>query len=438
MKQAHSEYDRMSKAPVPRLLLSLALPAMSSMLLTSLCSLVETFLVADMGAESTAAVGVVFPLSALIQATGFTLGMGGGSLISLYLGKSQVDDASHIAATSFYLSLLVGILIAACLFWQDPLLQLLGAGDAVLPNAKAYSFFLFLAAPFMTASFCLSHLLRGEGKTLTALKAAAVSSSVFLLLAYLLRNWIGIQGISLATLLSQAICLFLLLRAYRPKKQGLSLRPCRPYRTGSILLTGSPSLLRQGLVCLSAILLNRHAAAFGDETVAALSISGKLFLLVFTLMLGYAQGLQPLLGFNYAQGKMDRMKKASLFCLWTGTTACFLFGILAFLLAPWLVSFFTMDEQVKEIAIFSLRAGALIMPLLPCSSITNLAYQAIKRPFTASFLASTRQGIFFIPFLLLLPGLFGVQTAQAFADSATFLLSLPFFIHFLRRSIQPK
>lgn len=433
-----AEYKRMMQKPIPGLLLSLALPTMGSMLITSIYNLADTFFVARLGVEASGAVGITFSLMALIQAAGFTLGMGGGSLISLRLGKRQVHEAGQIAGASFYLSLLCGLLIASIAFWREPFLRLLGASETILPHAVSYSLYIFIAAPFLTGSLCLSHLLRAEGKTARALLGIAVGGFLNILLDPLLLQPLGIQGIALATLLSQAACFAVLLSAFLTGKSSLSLRFSGFRFSGRIFLTGFPSLLRQGLAAASAILLNRCASLYGDAVVTAMSIAGKIFMIVFTLMLGYGQGLQPLIGFNYAQHNTQRIRRAFHFCLWTGTAALTLLGALIFWQAPALIRLFMDEAEVVRIASLSLRAGALTMPLLPACTIANLSFQSVNRPVISSFLAGARQGLFFLPLILLLPGLWGVQLAQAFADAATFLLSVPFLIYFLRKAVDKK
>ena len=434
-----AEYQRMMHWPIPKLLLSLSLPTMGSMLITSLYNLADTLFVSRLGTQATGAVGITFSLMALIQAIGFTLGMGGGSLISLQLGRKAVRCASDIASVSFALALLCGLLVATGIFWRAPIMCLLGATESILPYALDYSFFIFLAAPLMTGALCLTHLLRAEGKTAHVLIAIAFSGLLNILLDALLVAPLGVRGISLATFVSQGLALFLLLSPYLKGKT--SLQPTIPSfgqiasHAVSILTNGLPSLLRQGLAAVSAILLSRSARLYGDAAVAAMSIAGKIFMIPFTLMLGYGQGLQPLIGFNFAKKNTRRIRRAAHSCLWTGTAALTLLGFLLFWQAPKLVQLFSTDTAVIQIASYSLRASALTLPLLPACSIANLGFQAIRRPLTASFLAAARQGLFFIPLLLLLPGLWGVQTAQALADAATFALSLPFLIYFLRKAV---
>lgn len=440
MKQTSGKaaYRRMMQKPIPALLLSLSLPTMAGMLITSIYHLADTFFVAQLGVEASGAVGITFSLMALIQAVGFTLGMGGGSLISLRLGKRQAKEASLIASTSFFLSLLCGLLITAILFFQEPFLRLLGASETILPHAVSYSLYIFIAAPFLTGALCLSHLLRAEGQTASALKGIAAGGLLNILLDPLLMNPLGIQGIALATLISQIVCFLILLSTFLTGKSALSLKPSGLYAPWRIVLTGFPSLLRQGLVAASAILLNRRAGLYGDQAITAMSIANKIFMILFTLMLGYGQGLQPLIGFNYAQHNTRRIRHAFHFCLWTGTAMLSLFGALIFWQAPALIRLFMDDAEVIQIASFALRAGALTMPLLPACTIANLSFQAINRPFLASFLAGARQGLFFLPLILWLPELWGVQLAQPLADAATFVLSVPFLIYFLRKAVDKK
>lgn len=443
---AKSEHDRMMHAPIPRLLLSLALPSMASMLITSAASLVDSLTVSSLGTEATGAVGICFSLMACIQAVGFTLGMGGGSLISLQLGEKDVAAASRIASVSFFTAILSGLIIACGIFWRTPILRLLGASDAILPLATEYSVYIFLAAPFLTGLLCLSHLLRAEGHTGRALTGIAAAGLLNMALDPLLVEPLGVQGISLATLISHTLGFGVLLFTFCTGKTSLQLqrpRLCRRPRPllPSILASGSPSLLRQGLAAVSAILLSRAARQQSDAAVAAMSVAGKIFMIPFTLMLGYAQGLQPLIGFNFANHNAKRIRQASHFTLWTGTVALAAAGGLLYWRAEQLVNLFMEAGDGPAIASAALRAGALTLPLIPACTLANLGYQAVKRPVIASFLAAARQGLFFIPLIVWLPGLWGlsgVQFAQALADGATFLLSAPFLVYFFRKAVDNK
>lgn len=443
---AKSEHDRMMHAPIPRLLLSLALPSIASMLITSAASLVDSLTVSSLGTEATGAVGICFSLMACIQAVGFTLGMGGGSLISLQLGEKDMAAASRIASVSFFTAILSGLIIACGIFWRTPILRLLGASDAILPLASEYSVYIFLAAPFLTGLLCLSHLLRAEGHTGRALTGIAAAGLLNMALDPLLVEPLGVQGISLATLISHALGFGVLLFTFCTGKTSLQLqwpRLCRRPRPllPSILASGSPSLLRQGLAAVSAILLSRAARQQSDAAVAAMSVAGKIFMIPFTLMLGYAQGLQPLIGFNFANHNAKRIRQASHFTLWTGTVALAAAGGLLYWRAEQLVNLFMEAGDGPAIASAALRAGALTLPLIPSCTLANLGYQAVKRPAIASFLAAARQGLFFIPLVVWLPGLWGlsgVQFAQALADGATFLLSAPFLVYFFRKAVDNK
>lgn len=443
---AKAERTRMMQWPIPKLLLSLALPSMGSMLVTSAASLVDSLTVSSLGAEATGAVGLCFSLMALLQAVGFTLGMGGGSLISLQLGGKNTEEASRIAGTSFFLAVGCGLIIAACGFFRMPILRLLGASETLLPLAADYSVSIFLSAPFFTGTLCLSHLLRAEGKTGRALIGIAAAGLLNIALDPLLVGPLGIQGVSLSTLIGYIAGFVILLAIFLTGRSSLRLGFPRFQRSAgagplAILSSGSPSLLRQGLVAISTALLSRSARLYGDEAVATMSVANKIFMIPFTLMLGYAQGLQPLIGFNFTNGHTKRIRQACHFTLWTGTAALAALGGLIYWQAEALVRLFLQGGEGPAIAVTALRAGALTMPLLPACTLANLGYQAVKRPVISAFLAAARQGLFFVPLILWLPGvwgLLGVQLAQALADGATFVLSLPFLQYFFRKAVDKK
>ncbi len=443
------QYRIMLNTPVRRLVVKLAFPTVVSLLITSVYNLADGFFVSRVGeskAENIAAsgaVGVVFSIMALTQAIGFTFGTGAGNIVSRSLGDKNAERADSAAVTALVMAILAGgLLSAAGLFFLEPLLRLLGATPTVLPYAKAYARYILLAAPIMTAAFVLNNLLRAEGKTMLSMVGLALGGGLNILLDPLFLfalDW-GIAGAAIATLISQSVSLLFMLFCFFSKKTALSLHPRFLARKASfylsILAVGLPSLFRQGLASAAAVLLNNAAAGFGDAAISAMSIVNKVFMLMFCVALGLGQGYQPVVGYNYSAGRNDRVREAFRFTFYCGTLLMLLIGALLYFSAPWVVKVMIRGHrEVVGIGTRALRFQCLAMPFIPLNVVCNMTFQAVGKKFAASFLASCRQGIFFLPLILILPRVFfvtGLTLAQPLSDFLTFLMSIPYAIVFLK------
>lgn len=443
-RKDEKQYNKMVEAPLQKLILSLAVPTMLSMLVASVYSLIDTFFVSKLGTSASGATGIVFSILAMIQAVGFTVGMGAGTTISRLLGKKKEEEAQTIASSSLASAILLGVLLSAAgLVFLKPLLILLGATDTMLPYAMEYAKYILYTAPAMTASFVLDNLLKAEGKTKNSMWGVAAGSILNIALdpLFIFVFHMGIKGAGIATLVSQCLSLLILWSNYLRKKTILNFslkqisRKIAVYKT--FFVNGMPSLFRQGLASIAAVALNRSAAAYGDSAVAAMSIVGKVFLVVFCILIGFGQGFQPVAGYNYGAKEFGRVKKAFSFLVITGTAAMTIFGIGLYLIAPWLIgNFIAQDADVTRIGTAALRMQCVVFPLLPLGIACNLTFQAVGKPVISTFLASCRQGVCYLPLIFLLPGFLGItgiQFAQPAADAATFLICLPFSIHFLHK-----
>jgi len=433
----------MIQAPVGGLVISLAVPTIISMLVTSIYNMADTYFVSKLGTSASGAVGVVFALMAIIQAIGFTVGMGSGSLISRLLGAHRTDEASRVAASGFYMSLLFGALLAtAGLLFLDPLMRGLGATATILPYARDYAQYILFAAPVMTTSFVLNNILRAEGQARLAMvgitAGGILNCGLDPLFIFVFK--MGIAGAALATALSQLISMLILLSCFVRNRTVCKLSLPKLSRTPDtylqILKNGLPSFCRQGLASISTVALNVNAAVYGDAAVAAMSIVGKIFMFIFSVTLGIGQGYQPVLGYNYGARNFRRVREAFFFTLKTCIVFMAACSIGGFAAAPFLMKLFiATDPDVIAIGSKALRAQCLTMPLVPLGVMCNMTFQSIGKSWTATFLAAARQGIFFLPSILILPrllGLTGVQITQPLADACTFLCCIPFTIHFFR------
>ncbi len=438
-----TKHEQMTETPIGPLTISLAIPTIISMLVSAIYNMADTYFVTKTGTSASGAVGVVFTIMTIIQAVGFTLGMGSGTWIGRLLGAEKEKEASKVAATGFYSALVFGLLLTVCgLLFLNPLLNLLGATETILPYAREYARYILLAAPVMCASFVMNNLLRFEGMARFAMVGITTGGILNMILdpIFIFGLERGIAGAAIATALSQCVSFVLLLSCFLRKKTTVRLYPSNVARDAGtylqIIKNGLASFCRQGMASLANIALNHSAGVYGDAAIAAMAIVGKVMWVMFSVIIGFGQGYQPVLGFNYGAKRFDRAKEAFLFMLKTCTGIGIVFAAAGYLLAPTLIRHMIgYDAAAVEIGIFALRAQVLMFPLIPTGVASNMSYQSIGKSWTATLLSASRQGTFFLPAVLLLPlafGIRGLQLAQPVADLGAFLLAAPFAVRFYR------
>lgn len=443
------QFQRMTQTPVGKLITTLSVPTIISMLVTSLYNMADTFFVSKLGTSASGAVGIVFSVMAIIQAVGFTFGMGSGSWISRLLGAKDEEKSKEVAATGFYSAIFLGIVMTVLGEWKmDELMRILGASETILPYAREYAKFILLAAPIMASSFVLNNILRSEGHAKFSMIGITTGGVLNIVLdpLFIFGFDMGIMGAALATALSQLISFLILLSYFlmgkTTTKLGIHRISKKPQTYFQIIKNGLPSFSRQGLASIASILLNKQAMIYGDAAVAAMAIVTKIFMMIFSVMIGFGQGYQPVAGFNYGAGNMERVKKALKFTLFVGFFGMTIAAAGLFFAAPFLMSLFISDDPtVMEIGIMALRAQAVSMPLIPIGTVANMTFQSVGKAWRATIMSSMRQGIFFIPLIFVLPAIFqlwGVVATQAAADVITALACSPFLYGFYKNLIKEK
>lgn len=445
--RVNSEQQRqlMLTEPIGRLLFKKAAPTVLIQLITVIYNTADTYFVAKIDTGASAAVGVVFSLMAIIQATGGSIGMGATSLISPMLGQKRVDDASTVGTSAALMSILAGSVIGALgLIFLNPLMYLIGARGEVLPYAMDYARFILIGAPFMTTAFVLNNILRSEGQATYSMLAMISGGILNLFIDPLLifGCGMGIAGAALATMLSQMTSCFIMAIIFIRDRSIVRLRPKYVGRKPSVYLhivrMGVPTLFRQGMASLSSALLNIQAAPFGAAAVAAISIANKLYMLVRHIVLGIGQGFQPIAGYCFGAGRYSRVKRVFWVSTAAATAICLSITAAIFFFREPIMVWFRDDPEVVRIGSIMLRFLCVTIPLMGFSTYVNQLYQSLGFAAGATVLASCRQGIFFVPLVFLLPALFGLEgitAVQAGADLLTFFVSIPFLIFFFKKHL---
>ncbi len=440
------QFRKMTETPIPKLILSLAAPTILSMLITSIYNLADTFFVGQISTSASGAVGVVSSLMAIIQALGFMLGHGAGSIISRSLGSQNTKAATRFASTSFFTALTFGLILAVVGLTTLPhFMMLLGSTETILPHACAYARPILIAAPLMMSSLVMNNILRYEGKASFAMIGLVTGGVLNMVLdpVFIFGFGLGTAGAGIATALSQSISFCILLSMFLRGKTvsqfRLSAVTRSPAEFGTILMTGLPSFGRQGLNSIGGMLLNIAARSYGDAAVAGMSIVSRIFMFIISVAIGTGQGFQPVAGFNYGARKYRRVEKACVFTICA--SFCFLSVIIA---ACWfnaeaLIKLFRDDPEVTAIALPAFRYQCFACFLQPVIVAGNMLFQSIGKSGRATFLACCRQGVFFIPLILTLPrmfGLLGIEICQPIADVLTFVVTVPFLFPFLHQLVK--
>ena len=320
--QQQLQFDKMTKTPIPRLVMGLAVPTILSMLITSIYNLADTFFVGQISTSASGAVGVVSSLMAVIQAIGFMLGHGAGSIISRKLGSGDAPAASRFASTSFFTAIGAGAALGVFgIAGLTPLMRLLGSTETILPHARDYAFYILLAAPFMMSSLVMNNILRYEGKASFAMIGLVTGGVLNMVLdpVFIFGLGMGTGGAGLATGLSQIVGFCILLSMYLRGKTVSKLSIRNYTRSGrdiiAILTIGLPSFGRQGLASFASMMLNVAARSYGDAAVAAMSIVSRIFQFLQSVALGVGQGFQPVASYNYGAHKFHRVRSACLFTI---------------------------------------------------------------------------------------------------------------------------
>ena len=441
MHEHIDNYTYLTQAPVHRVIITMAIPTIISMLVTGLYNIADTFFVGKIDTQATAAVGVVFSLMFFVQAMGFFFGHGSGNYISRELGARRHENAIKMASTGFFSSFLVGVIVLILgEIFLTPLSLMLGSTPTILPYTEEYMQVILLGAPFLTSSLTLNNQMRLQGNAKFAMFGIVTGAILNVILDPLLifTCGLGVSGAAWATVIGQAVSFVILfLMTRRGENIAIHFRNFSPslQRYKEIFYGGSPSMMRQGLACIATMSLNLAAGAYGDSAIAAMSIVGRIAMLSFAVVIGLGQGFQPVCGFCYGAGLYDRLKEAYRFTVIIGTSFLIVICIIGWIISGSLIGVFRDDPKVIAIGVVALRWQLCTFPLNSLILASNMLAQTCRKPWRANILAAARQGLFFIPLIFILPsyfGLLGVEMCQAVSDVLSFTLTVPIVIYTFR------
>ena len=428
------KYTFLTQAPVHRVIGAMAIPTIISMLLTSMYNLVDTFFVGKINTQSTAAVGIVFSVMFFIQAFSFFFGNGSGNYISRQLGAQNTKDAEVMASTGLFYTLVFS-LIVMLLGWifLEPISILLGSTPTILPYTRQYLGISLLGTPFIMGTFCINNQMRFQGFTKYSVYGAISGSIINCLLdpVFIFGFSMGVSGAAVASVIGQ-ICGFIIMLIMSQKEGVIHYTHRRISFEGrfvkEIIAGGTPSISRQGLASVSTIALNSVAGNYGDAAIAAMSIVTRISMFIFSVIVGLGQGFQPMCGFCYGAKLYDRVKEGFWFSTKIGTFFLLFWSVVLIIFSGEVVSLFRDDPEVIAIGIPALRYQMIIFPACSFMMMANMMMQTCRKTIRANILAASRQGLFFIPLIFVLPyfyGLFGVEICQAVSDIISLIVTIP-------------
>ena len=437
------QYKEMTETSVEKLILRLSVPTIISMLVTNIYNMADTFFVGKLGTSASAAIGIVFSLMTINQALGFMCGHGCGSNISRKLGNKQGDAAIKFASTGFFMSLFLGVLIMIIgIIFMEPLLRIMGSTDTIVPYAKSYGICILLSAPFMTGSCVLNNVLRYEGKASLAMVGLTLGGVLNIIgdpIFIFVLN-MGTLGAGISTAVSQVISFFVLLAMFGGDRTVSRLRfsaiSWDIKDILNILYTGLPSLIRQGMMSVSTMVLNYMSMPYGDAAIAAMSIVSRVCNFIFAIALGISQGFQPVSAFNFGAKKFKRVKRAFIFCCGLSMIILGILSVLSLIFSGHIIGLFRDDADVIGVGTFALRAQCIVLFVSPITLAASMMFQGAGENLASSIASFLRSGITFIPMVAILPrffGIYGIQLAQPVADVISFVVVMPLIVRFFKK-----
>ncbi len=433
-----SKIKIMSEENVAKALFKLGMPMVVSMLIMALYNVVDTYFVSGLGKHSVAAVSVAFPISLIFSGIGLTFGAGAGSYISRLLGGEKKKEADIVATVAMFTSVIIGAITGmTLLFLLTDVLKFMGAIPSIIEIAKKYAIIFIISTMVSTANVTAGNLAVAQGAAKVSLKAMIIGSALNMVLdpIFIYGLNLGVNGAAIATLISQVITLFIYIIYFKSEKSYIKLKisnfkpTINAYK--EILKVGISMFLLQIFSSISMSKISSSASLYGEDAIAAMGIVLRIVTLGTNVVFGYMKGLQPLAGFNYGAKNYKRLNEAIRCCIKYINLFCLVWTILLYIFAPNILSIFGTGESVLKIAVPALRAGVIMFITFGFQFTYSTLYLSMGKALAGGFLSICRQGIIFLPIILLLPkifGLNGVIYSQAVADLITTIITIPFAI----------
>lgn len=427
MSGQNKKMELLGSAPIPKALLAMGIPTMIGMMINALYNLVDAYFVGGLGTSQMGAITVTFPLGQIVVGLGLLFGSGAASAVSRLLGKGEKEKADKVVSTAIYGSILTGIMLIVCaVIFLNPILKLLGATSSILPYAQTYARIYIISSIFNIFNVAMNNIVTGEGAARTTMGALMTGAVLNMVLDPVFINVLnlGVLGAAVATAISQIVSTMVYLCYILKGKSAFTfrIRACSFSKEilSEILKIGIPTLIFQLLTSLAVALINMKAKAYGDSVIAGMGAVTRLISMGSLMVFGFIKGFQPIAGYSYGAKNYPRLKEAIRTSIIWSTMFCVFFGFIAAVFAKPIISQFTNgDMEMIRIGTRALRANGLSFILFGFYTVHSSLFLALGKAKEGMILGTCRQGLCFVPAILILPLLFGVNGilyAQPVAD----------------------
>lgn len=427
MNSQSKKMELLGSTSIPKALLAMGIPTMIGMLVNAFYNLVDAYFVGGLGESQMGAISVVYPLGQVVVGLGLLFGNGAASYISRLLGRGDKENADKVASTALYSSVSVGaVIILISMVFLHPILKLLGATDSILPFAATYASIYIVSCIFNVFNVTMNNIVTSEGAAKTTMCALLTGAILNIALdpLFIYVFDLGVAGAAIATAISQAVSTFVYLTYIFRKKSVFHFRvkDCTYTKENmsEIFKIGIPTLVFQILTSVSISLINNAAGDYGDSAIAGMGVVTRLISMGSLSVFGFIKGFQPIAGYSYGAKKFNRLREAIKTSILWSTAFCVIFGVILALFPTAIVSQFTKgDAEMIRIGAASLRANGISIILFGFYTVYSSLFLALGKGREGFILGACRQGICFIPVILFLPmvwGLNGIMYAQPIAD----------------------
>ena len=427
MNSQSKKMELLCSASIPKALLAMGIPAMIGMLVNAFYSLVDAYFVGGLGESQMGAISVVYPLGQVVVGLGLLFGNGAASYISRLLGRGDKENADKVASTALYSSVSVGaVIIIISMAFLHPILKLLGATDSILPFAATYASIYIVSCIFNVFNVTMNNIVTSEGAAKTTMCALLTGAVLNIALdpLFIYAFDLGVAGAAIATAISQVVstCVYLTYIFRKKSVFHFRVKDCiyTKETMSEIFKIGIPTLVFQILTSVSISLINNAAGDYGDSAIAGMGVVTRLISMGSLSVFGFIKGFQPIAGYSYGAKKFDRLREAIKTSILWSTVFCVIFGVILALFPTAIVSRFTKgNAEMIRIGAASLRANGISIMLFGFYTVYSSLFLALGKGREGFILGACRQGICFIPVILLLPivwGLNGILYAQPIAD----------------------
>ena len=449
MNKQSSKMELLGNAPIPKALMAMGIPTMLGMMVNAVYNLVDAYFVGGLGTSQMGAISVVYPLGQVVVGLGLLFGNGASSYLSRLLGKGDKEKANQVASTALYGSVTAGaVIIILSMIFLRPILKLLGATDSIMPYAVTYAGIYIISCIFNVFNVTMNNIVTSEGAAKTTMCAlmtgAILNIGLDPLFIYVFD--MGVAGAAIATAISQIVSTSVYLIFVRKKKSiyRFKIKNCSFTKEimSEIFKIGIPTLVFQILTSLSISLVNTRAMAYGDSVIAGMGAVTRIVSMGSLMVFGFIKGFQPIAGYSYGAKKFDRLQEAIKTSILWATVFCVIYGLILAIFSEGIISQFTKDDlEMIQAGTKSLRINGISFILFGFYTVYSSLFLALGKGLAGFILGACRQGICFVPVILILPALWGINGilyVQPIADVLSAIITVFMALHLHKELVLTK